>query len=85
MLFNWHQIAALMINNELRPGVDFDSDLDKLIERVHVAPSTPSWFYNVVKSVTRKFGLKKEVVKSDLDKDPPFSMFRAAPKKRLGF
>jgi hypothetical protein len=52
------------------PGKNIRVDLDKLIERVHVAPTTPTWFLELVKSVLDKYGLQKEVMRSSLDDGP---------------
>lgn len=38
-------------------------DLEKLIERIFVSPSAPSWFFELIQTVTTKFELKKELVK----------------------
>lgn len=52
------------------PGVALPVDLDALIEAVYVAPSSPGWFYELVKSVLSTFGVNKPVHQSDLDRDP---------------
>jgi hypothetical protein len=41
-----------------------------LIERIHVAPTTPTWFRELVRAVLEKYGVKKEVRQSSLDDDP---------------
>lgn len=56
-----------------RPFVDglyVPVDLDVLISRIYLAPTCPEWLFELVKSVTRKYGLKKEVFQSDLDRVP---------------
>ncbi len=45
-------------------------DLDVLIEKIYVAPSSPDWFLELVKSVTKKYDLDKEVIPSALDAKP---------------
>ncbi len=45
-------------------------DLDVLIDRIYVAPSSPDWFFELVKSVTKKYDLDKEVTRSALDAKP---------------
>jgi hypothetical protein len=54
----------------LRAGVNVPVDLDKLVEAVYVAPTSPVWFYELVKAVLAKYGLRKEVINSSLDDDP---------------
>lgn len=45
-------------------------NLDLLIERIYLAPSSPTWLFELVKSVERKYGLNKEICQSSLDKAP---------------
>ncbi len=52
-------------------GLPIPVDLDRLIERVFVAPTAPGWFQELVKSVLEKYDLKnKEVIKSSINTDP---------------
>jgi len=46
--------------------------LDDLIEKVYVAPTSPAWFADLVRSVMSKYGLDKPVVLSCLDEKPVF-------------
>jgi len=46
--------------------------LEDLVERIHVAPTSPSWFADLVRSVMSKYGLDKPVVMSSLDEKPVF-------------
>jgi hypothetical protein len=47
--------------------------IDSLIEVVYVSPTTPDWFYDLVKSITAKYGLwDKPIIRSSLDKDPVY-------------
>lgn len=47
-------------------------DLDKLIDIIYLAPTSPTWFHELVKSVTSKYGLNKEVLPSSLDNKPVY-------------
>lgn len=47
-------------------------DLFSLIDTVYVSPTAKTWFNKLVKSVTRKYGLKKEVLQSKLSEGPVF-------------
>ncbi len=53
-------------------GMPMLVDLDKLIDRIYLAPTSPKWLYELVKSVTQKYGVKKEVFQSNLRKRPLF-------------
>jgi hypothetical protein len=43
-----------------------------LIRHIHVAPTAPNWFADLVRRVTNKYGLTKDVVQSALDANPVF-------------
>lgn len=47
-------------------------DLNVLVERVFVSPSSPSWFKELVESVMSKYYFSKEVVRSNLADRPMF-------------
>lgn len=51
-------------------GFYAEVDLDVLVERVHVAPSSPEWFRQAVVAATQQFGLDCEVVTSRLAERP---------------
>lgn len=51
-------------------GLNVPVDLDVLIEKIHLAPSAPDWILELVKAVTKRYGLVKEVVRSSLDATP---------------
>lgn len=46
--------------------------LEDLVERIYVAPTSPSWFADLANSVMSKYGLDKPVVMSSLDEKPVF-------------
>ncbi len=45
-------------------------DLDKLIERVYVAPTAPRWIVEMIESLISKYGLQKQVMQSILADKP---------------
>ncbi len=47
-------------------------DLDTLIQKIYVAPTSPKWFYKLVKSIMEKYELDKDVLQSNLDENPIF-------------
>ncbi len=51
-------------------GIGVPVDLEKLIANIYVAPENPKWFFELVKSVASKYGLKKTPVQSVLDEKP---------------
>jgi hypothetical protein len=52
-------------------GIYVPIDLNTLIEEIIISPGSPDWFLDLVKEVTEKYGLKKEIIKSSLDKELP--------------
>ena len=54
-------------------GFDFGDyikvDLDILIDQIVLAPNCSNWFFELVENVSKKYGLKKKVKKSELDND----------------
>lgn len=47
-------------------------DVQNLVQRVYIAPTSPSWFRSLVKNVLSKYDLSIRVVESALDKPPTF-------------
>lgn len=58
--------------NEKKDGIYVPVSLNKLIEKIYVSPKSPEWFFDLVKSITKKYRLNKEIIKSDLYKDKLF-------------
>lgn len=53
-------------------GVAVQVDINRLIEKIYVAPSSPSWFVNLVQKAVKKYGFSIKIVQSDLDKSPVY-------------
>lgn len=62
--------------NLLKPpfdeGLYIPVDLNLLVDRVYLAPTSPKWLFELVESVIKKYHLKKEVHQSSLDEVPVF-------------
>lgn len=56
----------------VEPKVSFNAkcDLNKLINEVYVSPSAPSWFFDIVDSLVKKYKVNVSVKQSILSKDP---------------
>jgi hypothetical protein len=54
----------------LPKGLEVKINVNSLIEKVYVPPRSEEWFRKLAISITRKYGLKKEIKRSDLEKDP---------------
>jgi len=52
-------------------GVSIPVNLNNLIENVYVSPSAPGWFYNLVVSTSKKYGLACEIRQSSLNAGSP--------------
>lgn len=49
-------------------GTTLNCDLNVLIEEIYIAPSAPSWFVDLVKSILKKYGLESiDVIQSKLN------------------
>ena len=59
-----------MGENEITNGISVPVSLDILIEKIFVSPKSPKWFLDLVKSISIKYGLDKEVIQSDLYNGP---------------
>lgn len=53
-------------------GIDVPVDLDLLIDRIYLAPTSLDWLHELVEAVTRKYQLDKEVHQSSLDDVPVY-------------
>lgn len=54
----------------IRPGFHIRADLDRLIERVYVAPGADPWVAKLIRDVITKYGRAFEVVESNLYIEP---------------
>ncbi|HWY80279.1 MAG TPA: hypothetical protein VNW29_08025 [Candidatus Sulfotelmatobacter sp.] len=78
------ELRAVTISFPLKgDGVDFSVDLPDiglyipvdlniLIKKIYVSPDSPKWFFKLVKAIKDKYGLKQDVLQSDLIKSPLF-------------
>jgi len=57
---------------ELRPGISVPVKLNDLIEGIFTSPSAASWFHELVRSVSEKFGLSAPVSTSELTVPPVY-------------
>lgn len=56
-----------------RVGHRVETNLNKLIEEIRIAPTAPDWFKNIVQTIIEKFDLDKPITNSELDERPPVS------------
>ncbi len=47
-------------------------DLDILIDKLFVSPTAPEWFFDLTKSVAKKYCINKEILQSSLSDDPVY-------------
>ena len=63
----------IFIKDVFDKGAYIDVDLNVLVEKVYVSPTSPEWFLDLIESVSDKYDLKKEIIKSGLaDKNPVY-------------
>ncbi len=53
-------------------GINESVDLEKLIETIFIAPTSPDWFNNLVHSMLKKYSLSKKVFFSKLSERPVY-------------
>ncbi|MCK4361685.1 MAG: DUF2971 domain-containing protein [Dehalococcoidia bacterium] len=53
-------------------GIYVQVDLDVLVDKIYVAPTSPQWLLGLIKSVTKVYKLDKEVLQSTLDDVPVY-------------
>ena len=53
-------------------GINIPIDLHRLVHKIYVSPSAPSWFFNLIKGVVKKYGFSFEVCQSSLSDEPFF-------------
>lgn len=53
-------------------GIYVKVDLTELIEKIYLAPMSPKWLFELVKSVTRIYKLDNEIFQSTLDDTPVY-------------
>ena len=75
--FKYEQELRLLVLSEdkryfsTETGTYISVDINKLIGSIHVSPTSPGWFKEIVESLTHKYGLEdKPVIQSDLYSDP---------------
>jgi hypothetical protein len=78
------EVRALVINfpigeggldfalEPISQGLQIKVDLERLVERIYVAPSAPDWFADLVRALIHRYGYKFEVLHSKLDEQPLF-------------
>lgn len=53
-------------------GIEVKVDVERLIERIYIAPSAPSWFADLVRALIQRYGYKFDVMHSKLNQQPLF-------------
>ena len=62
--------AVIRDGDNISSGKPIAVNLETLIHRIHVAPNSHKWVYELVKKVTSRYGLAKDVLNSALDNTP---------------
>jgi hypothetical protein len=53
-------------------GIAVPVNIENLIQKIYIAPSTPDWFASLVQSIIKRYGYDFEVVHSRLNEKPLF-------------
>lgn len=69
-LIHWSVDDVILMNSgseeESAPGKNIEVDLDKLIDRIYVSPTSQDWFLVLLRKICSTYGITKQVVRSDL-------------------
>jgi hypothetical protein len=63
---------AVDSRQSIQDGLKLKVNVEKLVEKIYVAPSAPNWFADLVRAVMKRYGHSFEVKQSNLDKEPLF-------------
>lgn len=57
---------------KVEPKLSFNAkcDLNKLVDKIYVSPSAPSWFFDIVNNIVRKYEINVPVKQSKLSQNP---------------
>ena len=58
-------------SESIQHGVNISIDLEKLVENVFVAPNTPNWIVDLLRSVIEQYGKSFKIERSALEELPP--------------
>jgi hypothetical protein len=65
------QEVMILKKSYFKEGIYISVDLKRLIKRVYIAPNSPSWILNLVRSIVKHYGLdEKAVTKSRMNSKP---------------
>ena len=53
-------------------GIRIKIDLEELLEKVYLSPSSPAWINRLVKSTIKRYEIDVGVIESDLNKAPSY-------------
>ncbi|MGY3687137.1 hypothetical protein ACXAAV_10735 [Vibrio coralliilyticus] len=51
-------------------GISESIEVNDLIDAIYVSPEAPQWYYELVKSITSKYGIRAPVMQSSLSEQP---------------
>ena len=53
-------------------GLEIQVDLNILVDKIYLSPLTPNWIYDLIKSITKKYGYEWQIDRSSLDASPVY-------------
>jgi len=61
-----------MTQETISRGLAIQVDVERLVEKIYIAPSAPGWFADLTRALIHKYGYEFEVDQSKLDQQPLF-------------
>jgi len=68
--FEHERELRAVIMQATKSGLLVPIDINIFIEKVYVSPTAKPWILDLVKKIVGRYELKKEVIRSEMDKDP---------------
>jgi len=69
-IYSGEGVKIKEIIDDLPKGLSVRVDLDILIERIYIAPTSPLWIKELLTSILEKYEMNIEILQSDLDRSP---------------
>ena len=70
-----NEVRAIIMDlkmGEFKEGININIDVNKLIKKIYISPTAPSWIINLTKEISKKYNINANIKKSDLYSQPIF-------------
>ena len=70
-----NEVRAIIMDlkmGEFKEGININIDVNKLIKKIYISPTAPSWIINLTKEISKKYNINANIKNSDLYSQPIF-------------